>query len=485
MVRHWVLLGAIAAFAIGLVAIFSSDDEPAAVATKATVTPAPTPTVVPDQRFRSRPDLTPATLQVSGRASDYVFLAPKHTPGQNGPMILDPDGRLVWFHPLPKGFTADDFSVQTYRGKPVLTWWEGHFKPQGYGEGEWVIADDRYKEITRVRAGHGLKGDLHEIQLTDRGTALVSIYHKVKRDLTELGSVKDADVLDSVIQEIDIKTGKVLWEWSALDHVGMGETYTNIPKQAGVVSDYFHINSIDELADGNLLVSARNTWALYEIDKKTGEILWRMGGRRSDFAMGEGTRFAWQHDAREHDDGTITLFDNESMPKIGDATRLLTLNVDQQQRTVSLQRALTHPRHILSGAEGNAQLLDDGGMFSGWGLGRTVTEQSPDGALRFEARLPANADTYRGYTHAWSPHPTEPPVAVAERVGSQVTAYASWNGADVERWELLAGPSPASLKPIGSARRTGFETKLEGETEEPYIAVRAAGGQTSAAVELH
>ena len=277
----------------------------------------------------------------------------------------------------------------------------------------------------------------------------------------------------------------MLWEWSALDHVGIGETYTNIPKKAGVVSDYFHINSIDELPDGNLLVSARNTWALYEIDKRTGDVIWRLGGRRSDFAMGQGTRFAWQHDAREQADGTITLFDNEAMPKIGDVTRLLTLDVDETTRQVKVQRALTHPRRILSGAEGNTQLLGDGGMFSGWGLGRTVTEQAGDGTLRFEAKLPNNADTYRGYTYAWSPEPTEPPVAVAERVGSTVTAYASWNGADVERWELLAGASPDALQPIASAERTGFETKLSGETDAPYIAVRAPGGQTSAAVQVH
>ena len=291
MVRHWFVLGLIVIAAIGLAVAFSPDDEDelvtAAKAT-ATATPTPTPTPPPDQHFRSRPDLTPPPLQVSGRASGPVFLAPKRTPGQNGPTILNADGELVWFHPLPTGITADDFGVQTYQGKPVLAWWEGKFQKQGYGYGEWVIADQTYREITRVRAGHGLKGDLHEIQLTDRGTALVAIYHQVKRDLTELGSVKDADVLDAVIQEIDVKTGKVRWEWSALDHVGVGETYTNIPKKAGVVSDYFHINSIDELSDGNLLVSARNTWALYEIDKRTGEIVWRLGGRRSDFAMGDG-----------------------------------------------------------------------------------------------------------------------------------------------------------------------------------------------------
>ena len=483
MVRRWVLLGAIAAVAIAAAAVLvlTRGDDPAPVAKTA----APKATVVPDQSFRSRPDLTPPQLQVTGKASGYVFLAPKRTPGQNGPMILNPEGELVWFHPLAKGTTTDDFSVQTYQGQPVLTWWEGKLERNGYGSGEWVIADRSYKEIARVRAGRGLEGDLHEIQLTKRGTALVSIYHAVKDDLTAMGSADDVDVLDSLIQEIDIKTGKVLWQWSALKHVGIGETYVNIPKQAGKLMDFFHINSIDELPDGNLLVSARNTWALYEISKKTGKVLWRLGGRRSDFALGKDARFAWQHDARAHGDGTITLFDNESDPKIGEATRLLTLNVDEQDRTVTVKRALTHPRKLLAGAEGNAQLLPDGGVFSGWGLGRTVTELGPDGALRFEAKLPSNTDTYRAFTFDWDPKPAEPPVAVAERSGSQVTAFVSWNGEDVDRWELLAGEDPGSLKPIASAERTGFETKLTGDTDAPYIAVRAPGGQTSAAIQVH
>jgi hypothetical protein len=472
MVRHWVLLGLVAAFAIGLVAVFSPDENPPATAARATATPKPKPTPPPDQAFRSRPDLTPPVMPATGRASGSVFLAPKRTPGQNGPAILNADGELVWFHPLPKGITADDFRVQTFRGKRVLTW----------GEGSWVIADRRYHEIARVRAGRGLKGDLHELQLTDRGTALVSIYHRVKHDLPETA---DGDVLDSVIQELDVATGKVLWQWSSLDHVGIGETYVNIPRKPGVVLDYFHINSIDEQPDGDLLVSARNTWAIYEIDKRTGDVKWRLGGRRSDFALGEGVRFAWQHDARRRADGTITLFDNQAGPKIGPASRLLTLDVDEAARRVTVERALTHPDGILAFAEGNAQLLADGGMFAGWGLGRRVSEQGPDGALRFEVKLPANADTYRGFTFDWDGEPTEPPVAVADRSGTSVTAYASWNGADVDRWELLAGASPTKLKRIASAERTGFETAISGETDAPYIAVRAPGGQTSVAVQVH
>jgi hypothetical protein len=486
MVRQWLVLGLIAAFAIGLVVVFSPDDQGGFVtAAKRSATAKAKAKLAPDQVFRSRPDLKPPDMPTTGQAPGYVFLAPKRTPGQNGPTILDARGRVVWFHPLPKGTTADDFKVQTYGGKPVLTWWEGKFHKGGYGAGSWVIADGAYQEIARVRAGDGMQGDLHDIQLTDRGTALIAIYAQVKRDLTELGSYADAQVLDSIVQEVDIATGKVLWEWHSLDHVGIGETYVNFPRKPSQVMDYFHINSVDEDDDGNLLISARNTWAVYKVDKRGGDVIWRLGGRRSDFGMAAGTRFAWQHDARRQADGTITIFDNQSMPKIGEATRLLTLDVNERERRATVVRALTHPDKILSGAEGNAQLLADGSVFTGWGLGRRVSQIGPAGDVRFEVKLPANADTYRAFTGPWTGRPTEPPVATAERRGDAVTAWASWNGATgITRWELLAGTQPDALRPIAKVAATGFETAISASTSAPYVAVRPTGGPTSAAVQV-
>jgi hypothetical protein len=474
MVRHWVVLGLIAVFAISLVAVFSGNEHRRTPMGNATATTKVK--LAPDQVFRSRPDLRPPDMPATGQAPGYVFLAPKRTPGQNGPTILDARGRVVWFHPMPKGTTADDFKVQTYQGRPVLTWWEGKFHKGGYGAGSWVIADRSYREIARVRAGNGLQGDLHEMQLTARGTALISIYHQVEHDLSDMGSYANAQVLDSIVQEVDLQTGEVLWDWHSLDHVGIGETYVNFPRKPSQVMDYFHINSVEEDDDGNLIVSARNTWAIYKVDKRSGDVIWRLGGRRSDFGMAPGTRFAWQHDARRQADGTITIFDNESMPKIGPATRLLTLNVDERARRVRVARALTHPDRILAGAEGNAQFLADGSVFTGWGLGRRVSQIGPAGDVRFEVKLPANADTYRAFTGPWNGQPSEPPAATAERRGDAVTAWASWNGATgISRWQMLAGPSPDALRPIASARPTGFETAISASTAEPWVAVRTAG----------
>src|SRR5919202_5873906 len=271
----------------------------------------PVPPVMPKGvgAFRSRPDIAPAAAEVTqrahGTAPGYLFVGLKEGVGEHGPMILDDRGQLVWF---AKYTSARDFRVQRYRGRPVLTWWEG-WVVVGHGVGEYVVFDDSYREIARVRAGDGYRGDLHEFLITPEDTALLTVYAPVRTDLSSIGGPQDGAVWDGIAQEVNIETGEVLFEWHSLDHVGLEESYVNPLANPAYVYDYFHINSIDVDNDANLLVSARNTWTVYKIDRKTGEILWRLGGKRSDFEMGEGTRTAYQHDARRHEDGTISVFD--------------------------------------------------------------------------------------------------------------------------------------------------------------------------------
>src|SRR5918993_1931881 len=251
--------------------------------------------------FRSRPDLRPPAIQVNahlpGTAPGYFFVSPKKGPGeeaptQDGPLIVDTSGEPVWFHPLQEvEADAFTFEVQKYKGERVLTWWEGLHT--GYGQGEYVICDHSYREITRVRAGNGYEGDHHEFLITPQDTALITIYNKLPRDLISEGDPVDRDVLDGVVQELDIETGEVLFEWHSLEHVGLDESYTKY-------FDYFHINSIDVYDEDHLLISSRSTCTVYKVSRKTGEVVWRLGGKKSDFEMGPGTRTTFQHDARRH-----------------------------------------------------------------------------------------------------------------------------------------------------------------------------------------
>jgi hypothetical protein len=426
--------------------------------------------------FRSRPDLGPAAAKVTTRARDtaagFVFLAIKEGVGENGPMILDDNGQIVWFGKHPR---ARDFKMQYYRGRPVLTWWEG-VVVEGHGEGEYVIFDDSYREVRRVRTGNGYTGDLHELLITPENTALLTAYAPETVALSSIGGPEDGPVWGGIVQEVHIETGEVLFEWRSLDHIGIEESYARFPPDnPGFRYDYFHINSIDVDHDDNLLICARNTWAVYKIDRKTGDVLWRLGGKKSDFEMGQGTRTAFQHDARRQKDGTITIFDNGAHPNFYDQSRAIVIGLAEDEMKATLLREYVSPDRIPATSQGNAQVLPDGNVFVGWGSAPFVSEFSGDGELLMNARFPPDCESYRAFRFPWNGHPPDAPaVAVEHRPEGKVAIYASWNGAtEVESWEVVSGPGPDLLAPLVSVPREGFETAMLAQTCGPYVAVRA------------
>ena len=428
--------------------------------------------------LRSLAGLTPPHLTVThaaaGVAPGFVFVAEKGGKKKpSGPVIADNRGRIVWYHEVPHGLEATDFRTQIYRGKPVLTWWQGAISKAGVGRGEYVVYDDTYRELTRLEAGNGLDGDLHEFTLTPRGTAYITVYDEVPADLRSVGGPKDGFVYDSVVQELDVATGDVKFEWHSLDHVPLKESLQanrepakNATKKRPL--DYFHVNSVSDAPGGNILISARNTSALYLL-ARNGHVIWWLGGKRSDFGPPAEVTFRFQHDARLHPDGTLSLFDNGAIPKLEPFTRPLVLKIDETERVASILKSFVHPRKISAPYEGNLQLLDDGGAVVGWGGVRRVTEFSRTGEVRFELKLPYG-DTYRGYRLPWVGRPGGRPAIAVD--GDRV--YASWNGkTDVAFWEVLSGPDPDHLSRIAGHDWAGLETAIQLETPPPAVAVRA------------
>jgi hypothetical protein len=388
-------------------------------------------------------------------------------------MIVDDRGEVVWFRPLQgRHGRAHDLKVQSYRGKPVLTWMDG--------VNEYVIFDHSYREIARFSAGNGYSGDHHEFVISPQDTALITIYNPVPWNLTSIGGLKNDRVWQGIVQELDIESGEVLFEWHSLEHVGLDETYATVVQDGSPGFDYFHVNSIDVDHDSNLLISGRDTFTVYKIDRSTGEIMWRLGGKKSDFEMGPGTRFAFQHDARRQPDGTITIFDNGTtvfhgnVPEAVEESRGIVLELDEEQMSASLVREYTHPDKQYANAAGNMQMLPNGNVFIGWGRALVFSESSHDGKLLFDARLPHHHRSYRYFRFPWSGHPTDRPSAVAQRANEdEIEVYASWNGATgVSTWEVLAGPHPEQIEPLGSVPRNGFETAMAAQTHHPYVAVR-------------
>jgi hypothetical protein len=431
--------------------------------------------------FRSRPDLKAPAVEVAKEAGDdtapgYIFLAPeKGGAGKGGSMIIDDRAQLVWFHPLrgPYG-RAMNFQAQIYQGRYVLTW--------GQTPGVYVIFDSSYREIVRFRAGNGYNGDHHEFLISPQDTALITIYNAVPKDLSSVGGSRDSVAIQGIVQELDIQSGEVLFEWRSIDHVALEETYVTASEDHYPGIDYFHLNSIDVEPDNNLLLSARETSALYKIDRKSGEIIWRLGGKKSDFDMGEGTHFAFQHDARRLPDGTISIFDNGSLifkngtPKALEESRAIVLELDEERMRATLVREYTHPEKQQADAAGNMQVLANGDVLVGWGRGLAISEFSKDGKLLFDLRVSPEHRSYRAFRFEWSGQPSEEqPACVAERISEkEVQLYASWNGAtEVANWEVLAGGHPGQLESLGTIPTDGFETAMQVQSSEPYIAVQA------------
>lgn len=447
----------------------------------------PQPTAADVLRFHSRPRLDPDRVRVvvparEGTAPGYVFLAVKRGPGQDGPQIVDDAGRVVWFRPAPPKLTVTGFRVQRYRGQPVLTWWQGRTR-LGHGMGEYVILDRSYREVARVRAGHGYMGDHHEFQLTPRGTAYLSVYAPRSADLTAVGGPREGTIFESIVQEVDVATGRVVWEWHSADHLPVAEGVT-APKE-GKPHDYFHVNSVDEDAHGDLLLSARNMHAIYAVDKRSGRVLWRLGGERSDFRMEPGADFHFQHDATWLRGGatsrfaTISLFDNEATPPTAEQSRGLVLRLDRLARTARVVREYRHPDGLLAGAEGNVQTLPGGNVFVSWGPEEHVSELSRDGRLLFDLVVPPQADSYQAFRFPWHGEPLDRPAVAARRAGGpgsrRVVAWASWNGAtDLRSWQLLAGDDSDALVPLGDPVPLGdFETTLRARSGARWVAVAA------------
>jgi hypothetical protein len=433
------------------------------------------------QHYASAPSLTPSTVTLTtparpGATPGDLFLAPYQGEGSPGPMISEQDGALVWFHPLPAGESATNFQVQQWEGKPVLTWWQGRILKVGFGQGEDVLYNSSYQRLGSIRAGNGYLADLHVIRLTPQGTAWIDMFDPIHMNLRPFGGATDGVLTDSVIQEIDVKTGLVMWEWHSLGHIALRESH-NTPTDTSYPWDYIHVNSIDPGSSGDVLISARNSWALYDVSIKTGAFNWQIGGARSSFRQGPGAKTYWQHDAEWQPGGIISVFDNGSTPPEEKQSRGVLLKPDFATKTVSLVKAYVNPtKTLLAPAQGSMLSLPEGNWLMGYGNLPNFTEYNAAGEVLLDGTLGPNVQDFRTYLSPWSGHPTSPPAIVAKRDGASVTVLTSWNGAtEVASWEVLAGASPSSLTALTTVPRSGFQTQATVTTSAAYVETRALG----------
>lgn len=460
--------------------------------------------------FVSAPDLHPMKVTINvnkpGTAPGFIFVAPYTTfeasmIGQTGSLIMDQAGNPVWFRPLDNRFIQNtDFKVQCYKRKPVLTMWQGTISgtqtatptlPQGNPEpgAFYLIIDQHYKVIKKIKAKKGYIADLHEFIITKRNTALFTAVKQVPIDLTKFGGPKDGYINNYSIQEVDIKTGVLLFFWNTLTHVN--PVHSMIPASSATnmnnIWDCYHMNSVEEGPNNTLLVSMRNMSALYHIDKKTGKVLWQLGGKKSDFTFGPNASFSWQHDARYLSKNRISIFDNSccaspASPPQGQARGLI-LTLDFEKAIATVDRTYYHDPALIVPTQGNLQTLFNNNQFVGWGqepylsefssAGNTV--KAPSRNFLYDMQFPNQNISYRSYKNRWVGIPLDPPSLAVEVLRKDTIVYVSWNGStETVAWQVLAGPKPNKLSVlVNSTPRTGFETEIHVDSVGPYFQVHA------------
>ncbi|WP_239072335.1 arylsulfotransferase family protein [Streptomyces bauhiniae] len=355
--------------------------------------------------------------------------------------------------------------------------------------GCYYIYDTHYRLLRTVFAHHGYYPDEHEFTLTRRGTALFIASKPVPMDLTPYGGPKNGSIENSEIQEVDLATGRLVFSWNALDHLDPADSEEPVSSASSSdgVWDAFHINSVDEGPDGRLLISARNMWAIYDVNKKSRAIRYQIGGKKSDFTFGPNAKFYWQHDARYRPGNRISMFDDgccdlpDGAPE--QVSHGLILNLDFRSRKATVDRAYYHRPPLESPTQGNTQALSNGNEFIGWGqspyysqyAGPGNTEGDGSRNLPYDAQLPGSNISYRAFRNEWVGKPYYPPRAAVRTDDGEKLVYASWNGSVQTRaWRVLAGPKPDSLSVVvRQAKRTGFETAIPTDATGPYFQIKA------------
>ncbi len=432
-------------------------------------------------RYSSAPALHPPVIRtdvptVKGKlAPGYIFLGSFYElneppmVGQSGPLILDNELQPVWFAPVPEKQVAANLNLQSYHGRPSLAWWQGNITKNGDTlSGEDVLVDQHYRTLARLRGAGGWIITLHELQI-EGDHAWVTANRNIPRNLSAYGGAYNGVLIDSAVQEYDLKTGRLLYTWDALKHIPLGDSRASLPTN-GYPWDAYHVNSIDVPGDGTFVVSMRNTWAAYDVDINTGRIQWTLGGRHSSFTLGLRAAFQWQHDVRVYAGSPlISMFDDHCCQLTGGGTRVpatgpsrgLLLRLDRATHTATLAGQFTRGAGFDTDYMGSVEPLPGGNEFVGWGSEPYFSEYDSSGRLLLDAVLPRPDLSYRARLEPWVGLPLYPPSGAARVQGGASTVYASWNGAtEVASWRVLAGSGPNALRAVASAKRSGFETSI-------------------------
>ncbi len=433
-------------------------------------------------------DVTP--VHTSELAPGYIFVGNFYNTtyppmiGQSGPLILDNRLQPVWFKAVPQKDVSSNLSLQTYQGKPALAWWQGTITNTGETlTGEDVVVNQHYQRVATIKGKDGWVPTVHEV-IIHGNDAWVSVNKNLPMDLSKYGGAYNGSMIDAGVQEYNIKTGKLLYTWDALKHISLNDSQASLPTN-GFPWDAYHVNSIQLVGNGKMLVSMRDTWSVYMVNIKSGKILWTLGGRHSDFKFAPGAAFSWQHDVRAYPGSNLlTMFDDHCCQETGGGTyvspsapsRGLVLKLNMATHTATAVSQYSHGSSFDSQFMGSLEPLAGGDEFVGWGSEQNFTEYTASGHMILDGYLPYPDISYRTSVEPWVGLPLYPPSGAARHKGGKTVVYASWNGATrALSWRVLGGRSASQLAPVANASRNGFETQIAVPSSDTTFRVQAIG----------
>lgn len=378
---------------------------------------------------------------------------------------------------------------------------DGHDKGLGY------ILDQHYETEKAVPVTNNLGSfNMHDFNVLDGGkTALACSYRGEYVPLGDLGRPDEYGwITTGGFVEMDTATGEVLFEWNSLGYIPIHESVKVSPDWAPSSEpgwDYVHVNSIDKNAAGDYILSARFTNTIYMISGEDGHIMWRLGGKFSDFVMD--FTFSKQHHARfvESDSNhTVISFLNNASDELEQgedtsAALYVELNTTASPMTARLLNRYNRPDGSLTRLRGSVQTLPNGNVFVGWSERGFQSEHSSDGKVLMQASFSSTRfSTYRSYKFPFIGRPTTPPDVIASVYGtdeSDLTTifHVSWNGAtDIATWNFYARVSDDGIPVlIGNTTKLDFETMYIADGYLDWVSVEAVDkdGNVLGTSEIH
>lgn len=388
------------------------------------------------------PGLSPSILTDSA-AAGRLFMA--NGKGAKYIMIFENDGTPYFYRRL----SADgrDFKVQPngLLSRRFLTDHTG-----------FVTMDSGYTVLDSFVTANGYSTDEHDFQITENGHYLLIAKGERHVDMSQIvsGGNSDAILYDTHIQEFDAHKN-LIFQWLCYEHYDVRDAiHEDLTAKA---IDWVHINSVAEDYDGNLIISSRNLSEITKIDRHSGAIIWRFGGRNNQFEfVNDDLGFSYQHDARPVPGAPnhYTLFDNGNFhnPPFSRALEYALDTLSMQAVKVWEYRA---DGQRFAGRLGNVQRLSNGNTLINWGQSYLpkVTEVSPQGAVVYEADFETSSTCYRTFRFPWDV-PADRPYLIAESFPDEVhLIFNTFGDERVKNYQVYGALSGDSLQPIDTTAR--------------------------------